>query len=102
MRPKSEIYTPKRDDEHPHHFDMRSLPPGLPPNAVFLLLARHNKRVRRQQSVPTTSIETVVLEGGAYSFFRIWDSRLHLSQLSNERTIGETVTLKKVERLFTI
>ena len=27
MRPKSEIYTPKRDDEHPYHFHMRSLPP---------------------------------------------------------------------------
>ena len=50
---------------------------------------------RRQQSVPTTSTETVVPEGGAHSFFRIWDSRLHLSQVSNERTIGETVTLKK-------
>jgi len=24
VRPKSEIYTPKRDDEHPHHFHMRS------------------------------------------------------------------------------
>ena len=28
MRPKSEIYTSKRDDEHPHHFHMRSPPPG--------------------------------------------------------------------------
>ena len=28
MRPKSEIYTPKRDDEHPHPFHMRSPPPG--------------------------------------------------------------------------
>ena len=27
MRPKSEIYTPKRDDEHPDYFHMRSLPP---------------------------------------------------------------------------
>ena len=27
MRPKSEIYTPKRADEHPLHFHMRSLPP---------------------------------------------------------------------------
>ena len=27
MRPKSEIYNPKRDDEHPYHFHMRSLPP---------------------------------------------------------------------------
>ena len=49
-----------------------------------------------------TSTETVVPEGGANSFFRIWDSRLHLSQVSNERTIGETITLKKGELLFTI
>ena len=29
MRPKSQIYTPKRDDQHPHPFHMRSpLPPG--------------------------------------------------------------------------
>ena len=27
MRPKSEIYTPKREDEHPHTFHMRSPPP---------------------------------------------------------------------------
>ena len=27
--PKSEIYTPKRDDEHPHTFYMRSPPSGL-------------------------------------------------------------------------
>ena len=27
VRPKSEIYTPKRDDEHPHPFHMRSPPP---------------------------------------------------------------------------
>jgi len=25
--PKSKIYTPKRDDEHPHPFHMRSTPP---------------------------------------------------------------------------
>ena len=24
MRPKSEIYTPKQDDEHPHHFHIRN------------------------------------------------------------------------------
>ena len=28
VRPKSEIYTPKRDDEHPHPFHMRSSPPS--------------------------------------------------------------------------
>ncbi len=26
---KSEIYTPKRDDEHPRHFHMRVPPPGV-------------------------------------------------------------------------
>ena len=40
----------------------------------------------------------LVPKGVAYLFFRIWAARLHLSQVSNERTIGETVTLKKVER----
>ena len=29
MRPNSEIYTPKRDDEHPHPFHTRSPPPGI-------------------------------------------------------------------------
>ena len=29
MRPKPEIYTPKRDDEHPYPFHMGSPPPGL-------------------------------------------------------------------------
>ena len=27
MRPKSEIYTPKQDDEHPKAFYMRGAPP---------------------------------------------------------------------------
>ena len=27
VRPKSEIYTSKRDDEHPHPFHVRSPPP---------------------------------------------------------------------------
>ena len=29
MRPNSEIYTPKRDDEHPHPFDIRTPPPRV-------------------------------------------------------------------------
>ena len=29
VRPKSEIYTPKRDDEHPHPFHMGSPPRDL-------------------------------------------------------------------------
>ena len=32
MSPKSTIYTPKRDDEHPRHFHMGFPPP--PPEAV--------------------------------------------------------------------
>ena len=35
MRPKSEIYSPKRDDEHPHPFHLRSPPPRLP--GLFVL-----------------------------------------------------------------
>ena len=31
MRPKSEIYTPKRDDEHPRPFHMRVFPPAPGP-----------------------------------------------------------------------
>ena len=34
VRPKSEIYTTKRDDEHPRPFHLRSLPPQGP-LAVF-------------------------------------------------------------------
>ena len=30
VRPKSAMYTPKRDDEHPRHFYMGT-PPGLNP-----------------------------------------------------------------------
>ena len=45
MRPKSAIYTPKRDDEHPRHFYMESPPP--PPGqfgqsgliSIFLVFA---------------------------------------------------------------
>ena len=31
MTPRSEIYTPKQDDEHLHSFHMRSSPPPPPP-----------------------------------------------------------------------
>ena len=34
VRPKSEIYSPKRDEEHPHHFHMRS-PLPLPPPGLL-------------------------------------------------------------------
>ena len=66
------------------------------------ILHTNNGRARRQKSDPTISTETVVPKGVAYLFFRIWAARLHMSQVSNERTIGETVTLKKVECFFTI
>ena len=36
MRPKSKIYTPKQDDEHPDPFHMRTPPP--PPSQEWLLI----------------------------------------------------------------
>ena len=36
VRPKSEIYTPKRDDEHPHPFCVQSLFP--PPRELISVL----------------------------------------------------------------
>ena len=38
MRPKSEIYTPKRDDKHPHLFHMQSLPPPSPGGTLLRAL----------------------------------------------------------------
>ena len=38
MRPKSEIYTPKQDDKHPHRFFCR-VPPTPPPPSRTLLRA---------------------------------------------------------------
>ena len=35
VRPKSKIYTPKGDEEHPHPFHMRSYPP--PPKTYALM-----------------------------------------------------------------
>ena len=34
VRPKSEIYTPKRDDKHPHPFSYVECPPGTVTNVV--------------------------------------------------------------------
>ena len=39
MRPKSEIYTPKRDDKHPHRFHLQSPPHPHPPPGGTLLRA---------------------------------------------------------------
>ena len=38
MRPKSEIYTPKRDDEHPRLFHMAVAPHRRPPYTASSLL----------------------------------------------------------------
>ena len=37
MRPKSAIYTTKRDDEHPHHFYM-GVPPPAPWGRLLVIL----------------------------------------------------------------
>ena len=39
MRPKSEIYTPKRDDQHPRLFHM-GVPPLPPPESKHIPLVR--------------------------------------------------------------
>ena len=44
VRPKSEIYTPKRDDEHPHPFCMQSLSP--PPRELISVLGEVTSRGR--------------------------------------------------------
>ena len=43
MRPKSEIYTPKRHDEHPHPFHVRSPPPPalIALNHIHITVANH-------------------------------------------------------------
>ena len=38
MRPKSKIYTPKRDDEHPRLFHMEVPPPGVHVSNVRVLV----------------------------------------------------------------
>ena len=47
MRPKSEIYTPKRDDQHPHPFHMRSPPPGAAMDHGTSKQAQHEGPTRR-------------------------------------------------------
>ena len=41
MRTKSEIHTPKRDDEHPHRSDM-----GVPPPGPVTCSAAHTRLVK--------------------------------------------------------
>ena len=47
MRPKFEIYTPKRDHEHPHPFHMRSAPPHLTPPGSFRAPTYHDSHTPR-------------------------------------------------------
>ena len=42
MRPKSEIYNPKRDDEHPYHFHIRSPLPPPPPGGWLAYLPKES------------------------------------------------------------
>ena len=54
VRPKSEIYTPKRDDEHPHPFHVWSSPRGSNPRTslnisfVFLLFLKLDESLLEQ------------------------------------------------------
>ena len=62
MRPKSEIYTPKRDDEHPHPFHMRSFPPGLilmnnKKHSILCSCGRNGSR--KTENAQTTRVKNV-------------------------------------------
>ena len=46
VRPKFDIYTPKREDEHPHLFHMRSPPPLPPPGLEAQMQTQGNTRVK--------------------------------------------------------
>ena len=52
VRPKSEIYTPKRDDEHPHPFHMWSPPPPLPGFAPAIKYL-HQNLLKNKSVVPS-------------------------------------------------
>ena len=48
VRPKSEIYTPKRDDEHPQHLHVLSLPPQ---KAVLKEFLSGLQRLKTEQKI---------------------------------------------------
>ena len=61
MRPKSEIYTPERDDEHPHPFHVESSPPGTRQSSLretcrAILLRKWFKNCDETQSAKNDSL----------------------------------------------
>ena len=79
MRPKSEIYTPKRDDEHPYPLQMRSPPPGLRSN--------EKTRSRGQVSVGTGRCQASRGGGGRRSKQKRVAKILPPPYWKNEKTV---------------
>ena len=78
MRPKSKIYTPKRDDEHPHPFHMRS-----PPPRYSALKAVLNNTTRSPGSPFTTYLQMVLCNKLAMTIRQYMFSGFH----HNRRTV---------------
>ena len=55
MRPKSEIYTPKRDDEHRHPFQLCGVPPPPPGVQVNSVLKSLLHAFTHTQNTPVES-----------------------------------------------
>ena len=73
MRPKAEIYTPKRDDEHPYPCHMRSPPPPA-------------GRKRRRENVPGARSSKAPAENfsGSKAIFKIKTRRIVAQFLANQ------------------
>ena len=97
VRQKSEIYTPKQDDEHPHPFHMRSLPPPPPPGGlgqgralgnsicfVEYVTDSRNPEARTYRQIPrgySTKFYTGSLQPMSNTFPFIYHSPYHLSRI---------------------
>ena len=64
MRPKSEIYTPTRDDEHPYHLHMRCSPP--PPRVRGPQSIFHSDRADCRED-PLSSLAAIHYPFSVYS-----------------------------------
>ena len=78
MRPKSEIYTPKRDDEHPHPFHMRSPPPGIKEREDVARVGRGGDYSREAIIVNILVKGELLFEGGDQSEGRLLFEKIRI------------------------
>ena len=75
VRPKSEIYTPKRDDEHPHSFHMRSPPRTSNINCSTVVFLFHVCRLSKPVSSNYVQTRQAVNEviSNVHSSTHLWE-----------------------------